>query len=290
MVEITAQMVKELREKTGAGMMECKKALQEADGDLEGAVDVLRTRGVAMAAKRAGRATNEGLLMAVVSEDGKAAAIVELDCETDFVSRNDVFAGYARKVAEAVIAADPADLETLKAVTINTQTVEDLIVEAIHTIGENIQISNFIRRTVETGFISSYIHAGGSLGVLVRFQLGNQDSYANEELKVMGKDIAMQVAAANPAVIKREEYSQDIIERELAIYRTVAEESGKPENIQEQMVEGQLKKFYAETVLLEPSFVKEPKKTIEKLIAETSKSVGDSIEVQGYDRLLLGQF
>jgi elongation factor Ts len=289
MAEITASLVKELREITGAGMMECKKALTEAEGDTEKAIDVLRTRGLAAVAKKAGRATNEGLALTLVSADGKTAALVEVNCETDFVSRNEVFGGYVAKVAKAVLENDPADLDTLKASTVDGETVEALITEAIHTIGENIQIARFVRRSVDTGAISSYIHGGGRLGILVQFKLGNQATAEADAFKTLAKDVAMQVAAANPGAITREGFAPEVIEREVAIYKAKAAESGKPEQIQEKIAEGNLRKFYEESTLVEQAFVKDPDKSIQEVISAVAKSVGDSIEVVGFDRFEVGQ-
>ncbi|MDR3036790.1 MAG: translation elongation factor Ts [Coriobacteriales bacterium] len=289
MAEITASLVKELREITGAGMMECKKALTEAEGDTQKAIDVLRTRGLAAVAKKAGRATNEGLALTLVSADGKTAALVEVNCETDFVSRNEVFGGYVAKVAKAVLENDPADLDALKASVVDGETVEALITEAIHTIGENIQITRFVRRSVDAGAISSYIHGGGRLGILVQFKLGNQATAEVDAFKTLAKDVAMQVAAANPGAVTREGFAPEIIEHEIAIYKAKAAESGKPEQIQEKIAEGNLRKFYEESTLVEQAFVKDPDKSIQEVIAAVAKSVGDSIEVVGFDRFEVGQ-
>ncbi|MCL1879325.1 MAG: translation elongation factor Ts [Actinomycetia bacterium] len=289
MAEVSAKMVKELREMTGAGMMECKKALMEAEADMEKAVDVLRTRGLAAAAKKAGRATNEGLIVAAVSDDMRTAALAEVNCETDFVSRNDVFGNYAARVAAAVLESDPADLEALKQASAGGISVDEMITEAIHTIGENIQISRFVRRCVDTGAISSYIHAGGRLGVLVLYKLGKQETAGLEGFKTMAKDIAMQVAAANPATVSRTDYSEEVIQHELSIYQAQAAESGKPQNIQAKMAEGRLEKFYQENTLLEQAFVKDPDITVKGLVAAQSKSLGDEIEVIAFERFELGQ-
>jgi elongation factor Ts len=289
MAEITASLVKELREMTGAGMMECKKALTEAEADIEKAVDVLRTRGLAAAAKKAGRATNEGLIVALLSDDARTAVLVEVNCETDFVSRNEVFGGYAAKVARAVLDNAPADIDALKASSIDGETVEAILTEAIHTIGENIQIARFVRREAAGGVFSSYIHGGGRLGVLVQFAFGNEGTAAAEGFKVLSKDIAMQVAASNPGAVTREGFSAEVIEHEKAIYKAKAAESGKPENIQEKIAEGNLRKFYQENTLVEQAFVKEPDKNVQAIIDGVSKAVGDTITVVGFDRFELGR-
>lgn len=289
MAEITAQMVKELREMTGAGMMECKKALTEAEGEIDKAIDVLRTRGLAAAAKKAGRATNEGLVVALVSEDGQSAALAEVNCETDFVSRNDVFAGYAAKVAQAVLNAAPADLDALKDVAVDGTSIGDMIVEAIHTIGENIQVSRFVRREAKDGAISSYIHGGGRLGVLVLFKLGQAATAAHADFKTLAKDVAMQVAASNPGAVSRESFTPELLEHEMAIYKAQAAESGKPEAIQQKMAEGRLEKFFRENALLEQAFVKDPDQSVRDVIAGVGKQIGDRIEVVGFERYELGQ-
>ncbi|NLG10610.1 MAG: elongation factor Ts [Coriobacteriaceae bacterium] len=289
MADITAAMVKELREMTGAGMMECKKALTEAEGEIDAAVDVLRTRGLAAAAKKAGRETNEGVVAALVSEDGKSAALVEVNCETDFVSRNDVFGGYAAKVVQAVLESDPADVDALKAAVVDGQSVEELITEAIHTIGENIQISRFIRRSVEAGTISSYIHGGGRIGVLVLFCFKSTETAANDDFKAMAKDIAMQVAASCPGAVCRDDFDSEVVSHEMDIYRAQAAESGKPEAIQEKMALGRMEKFYKESALVEQAFIKDPDKTVRAYIEGVSKIVGDEITVVGFDRFVLGQ-
>jgi len=289
MAEVTALMVKELREMTGAGMMECKKALEEAGGDMEAAVDVLRTRGLAAAAKRAGRATNEGLVVAAISSDGLSAAIVEVNCETDFVSRNEVFATYASRAAQAALDTKCNDVEALLAASTGSETVGEMITEAIHTIGENIQISRCLFTSIETGLITSYIHAGGRLGVLVSLKLGKQATAENAEVVVLAKDIAMQIAAANPVAVTRDDFAPEFIARELAIYEAQAAESGRPEDIQAKMVEGRMDKFYRESSLVEQAFIKDTDKTITQVIDAVAKTAADSIEVVGFTRFELGQ-
>ena len=289
MAEITASMVKELREMTGAGMMECKKALVDAEGDTERAIDLLRARGLAAVAKKAGRATNEGLAATLVAEDGLSASLVEVNCETDFVARNELFGTYVTKIAKAVLDNAPADIDALKASAIEGETVNDLLTDAIHTIGENIQVSRFVRRSVDCGAISSYIHGGGRMGILVQFKLGNIATAASEQFKVMARDIAMQVAAANPGAVTREGFAPELIDREMAIYRAKAAESGKPEAIQQKIAEGNLKKFYQENALVEQAFVKDPDKTVQDVVNAVAKALGDTIEIVGFDRFAVGQ-
>lgn len=283
---ITAAMVKELREMTGAGMMECKKALTEAEGDMDKAVDVLRTRGLAAVAKKAGRATNEGTVMAIVSDDGKTGALVELNCETDFVSMNEKFKAYAERIARAAMAAKPADLEALKAAEEGGETVEAIVTDAIHVMGENTQIARF--SVVEADAISSYIHMGGKIGVLVEFAVEGIDP-ASDGFKAYGRDIAMQVAAANPIAANRESVDPAVVEHEKGIYAAQAAESGKPEAIQEKIATGRLEKFYKEQCLTEQDFVKDPDKTVTDYTNEIAKGLGGTIKIIGFERFQLGE-
>ena len=279
-------MVKELREMTDAGMMECKKALVEADGDMEKAVDVLRTRGLAAAAKKAGRATNEGTVMTVVAEDAKSAAVVELNCETDFVGMNEKFKAYAEKLGRAALAAEAADVEALRASTFEGEPVEDILTDAIHVLGENIQLPR--ATTINAGGIASYIHGGGKIGVLVTFDVEGIDP-ASEGFQAYGRDVAMQVAAASPVSANRESVPAEVVEHEMGIYKAQAAESGKPEAIQEKMATGRMEKFYKENCLTEQAFVKNPDQTVNQYTEEAAKNLGGSIKVTGFVRWALGE-
>ena len=289
MAQITAALVKELREMTGAGMMECKKALTEADGNIEAAVDVLRTRGLAAVAKKAGRATNEGTVVAVVSECGHSGALVELNCETDFVGMNDKFHAYANKIAQAVLTNKPVDLDALKASEIEGETVEAIVTDAIHTLGENIQLSRFAYINQMEGGIASYVHGGGKIGVLVEFKLGDASLATNDDFKKYGRDIAMQVAAASPVSATRESVDSAVVEHEMSIYKAQAAESGKPENIQEKIATGRLEKFYKENCLTEQAFVKNPDQSVNDYTAEVAKQLGTTIEIVSFTRFMLGE-
>ncbi|WP_296012354.1 translation elongation factor Ts [uncultured Adlercreutzia sp.] len=286
MADITASMVKELREMTGAGMMECKKALAEAEGDMEKAVDVLRTRGLAAVAKKAGRATNEGTVMAMVSDDCKTGAVVELNCETDFVGMNEKFKAYAEKICKAAIEAKPADVEALKAATIDGETVEEVVTDCIHVMGENTQLARVA--VVEAQGVAAYIHAGGKIGVLVTFDVEGIDP-ASEGFQKCGRDIAMQVAALNPVSATRADVPADVVEHEKEIYKAQAAESGKPEAIQEKMAEGRLEKFYKENCLTEQGFVKNPDQTVAQYADECAKELGGKIAITGFVRFALGE-
>ena len=264
---------------TGAGMMECKKALVEADGDMDKAVDVLRTRGLAAVAKKAGRATNEGTVMAIVSDDATSGAVVELNCETDFVGMNDKFKAYAEKIAKAALAAKPADLDALKAADAEGETVEAVVTDAIHTLGENIQLARFA--VVEGGAVSSYIHGGGKIveGIDPAF----------DGFKQYGRDVAMQVAAAAPVAATREAVDPAVVEHEKAIYMAQAAESGKPEAIQEKMAVGRLEKFFKESTLTEQAFVKNPDQSVNDYTAEVAKNLGGEIKIVDFKRFVLGE-
>lgn len=286
MAAITAAMVKELREMTDAGMMECKKALVEADGDMDKAVDVLRTRGLAAAAKKVGRATNEGTVMAIVSDDATKGAVVELNCETDFVGMNEKFKGYAEKIARAAMAANVEDVEALKAVDAEGETVEDVLTDAIHTLGENMNLAR--AAVVEAGGVASYIHGGGKIGVLVTFDVEGIDP-ASDEFQHCGRDVAMQVAAASPVSATRESVPAEVVAHEMEIYKAQAAESGKPENIQEKIASGRLEKFYKESCLTEQAFVKNPDQSVTDYVNEVAKKLGGTIKVTGFKRFMLGE-
>ena len=286
MAAITAAMVKELREMTDAGMMECKKALVEADGDMDKAVDVLRTRGLAAAAKKVGRATNEGTVMAIVSDDATKGAVVELNCETDFVGMNEKFKGYAEKIARAAMAANVEDVEALKAVDAEGETVEDVLTDAIHTLGENMNLAR--AAVVEAGGVASYIHGGGKIGVLVTFDVEGIDP-ASDEFQHCGRDVAMQVAAASPVSATRESVPAEVVAHEMEIYKAQAAESGKPENIQEKIATGRLEKFYKESCLTEQAFVKNPDQSVTDYVNEVAKKLGGTIKVSGFKRFMLGE-
>ena len=286
MAAITAAMVKELREMTDAGMMECKKALVEADGDMDKAVDVLRTRGLAAAAKKVGRATNEGTVMAIVSDDATKGAVVELNCETDFVGMNEKFKGYAEKIARAAMAANVEDVEALKAVDAEGETVEDVLTDAIHTLGENMNLAR--AAVVEAGGVASYIHGGGKIGVLVTFDVEGIDP-ASDEFQHCGRDVAMQVAAASPVSATRESVPAEVVAHEMEIYKAQAAESGKPKNIQEKIATGRLEKFYKESCLTEQAFVKNPDQNVTDYVNEVAKKLGGTIKVTGFKRFMLGE-
>ncbi|HSK47867.1 MAG TPA: translation elongation factor Ts [Coriobacteriia bacterium] len=292
MAEITAAMVKELRECTGAGMMECKKALVEAEGNLETAVDILRTRGLAALAKKAGRATNEGAIASYVTDDGKVGTLVEVNCETDFVGRNAEFLGFVNALAEHITAEKPSDVAGLMQQTLigREHTVEQVLGEAVGKLGENMGVARFERDEVEgNGAVASYIHGGGKIGVLVEFGFNKAETGTSDLFKAASKDVAMQVAAAMPQFVSRESVSDDVIAHEISIYKAQAAESGKPEAIQEKMAQGRLEKFYKEVVLPEQIFVKDQDKTVDQYLKGVSKELGDEITLVNFTRWTLGE-
>ncbi|WP_288735855.1 translation elongation factor Ts [uncultured Enorma sp.] len=288
MANITAAQVKELRDMTDSPMMECKKALVEAEGDMEKAVDILRKNGLAAAAKKAGRATNEGAIGAYVSEDGKLAALVEVACETDFVGSNPKFTGFAAKLAEVVATTEPESVEALLATDMDGETVEAALTELIHVIGENMKINRFAYRKAENGACSSYVHMGGKIGVLVEFSFDKPETAQAEAFKAFAHDVAMQVAAVAPICARREDVPAETVEHEMSIYKAQAAESGKPEAIQEKIATGRLEKFYKEVVLTEQAFIKDGDLTIAKYADKVGKELGDNIQIVAFDRIARG--
>ena len=288
MANITAARGKELRERTQAGMMDCKKALMENDGDMDKAIDWLREKGLAQAAKKAGRIAAEGAVVQYITECGKVGAVVEVNCETDFVAKTDNFMNFANSVAKHVALANPADLDELnkqKFVDDENKTIEDMISDATVAIGEKISIRRF-ERYETAGLVSSYIHMGGKVGVLVEVAT---EAANNEAVQELAHDICLQIAAAKPEAVRREEVNSENLEKEKEIYRVKALESGKPEKIVEKIVEGQVEKYYKEVCLLEQVFVKDGDKTIKGLVAEVAKAVGADIDVVRYARFERGE-
>jgi elongation factor Ts len=283
-----AAEVKALREQTGAGMMDCKKALVETDGDLEAAVDWLRTKGLAAAAKKAGRVTAEGLV--ALATTGSNGALVELNAETDFVARNDQFQELVGQLADAAIA-NGSSVDALNAATLpNGKSVSQSIVDAISTIGENMTLRRVAQLSVSEGVIASYMHNAtapnkGKIGVLVAMQSsGNADRLAE-----VGKQVAMHVAASNPLALNRDQVNQEDIDRERAVLVEQAKASGRPDNIIEKMVDGRMRKFFEESTLLEQAFVIDPDKSVGKAIEELAKELGTAVTCTGFVRMALGE-
>ncbi len=262
MADISASRVMELRQRTGLGMMECKKALTETAGDLAKAEELLRIKSGAKASKAAGRVAAEGIIGAYLAPDARTGALVEVNCETDFVSRNDDFIGFARRLAQAVAEGDPADVATLSGASIDGGTVESMRQALVQKIGENLSIRRFVRMHTE-GRLAQYLHGGGRIGVMVELAGGSD---------VVGKDIAMHVAAGaapgatRPVCVSRDEVPAELIARERDIYTAQAAESGKPAEIVARMVEGRINKYLAEITLLGQPFVKNPDETVGKYL------------------------
>ncbi|HEY1612726.1 MAG TPA: translation elongation factor Ts [Rhizomicrobium sp.] len=288
MAEITASMVKDLREKTGAGMMDCKAALGETKGDLEGAVDWLRKKGLAKAAKKAGRVAAEGLVGLAVA-DGQGA-LVEVNSETDFVARNDTFKAFVKEAATLALTTD-GDLDRLLASTTAAGTsVQAAITEMIAKIGENMSVRRAATLSVSPGVVASYVHSAvapdlGKIGVLVALQ-STADKAA---LAALGKQIAMHIAAASPLALTPDSLPADVVARERAIQADLARQSGKPENVIEKMIEGRMRKFYEESVLLSQVFVIDGETQISKVVEKAAKDLGAPVELKGFLRFAVGE-
>mgnify|MGYP002629974543 CR=1 FL=1 len=290
MAEITASLVKELREKSGAGMMDCKKALSEAGGDLEQAVDWLRTKGLAAAAKKSGRIASEGLVGVAVSRSsaGSTGAIVEVNSETDFVARNDDFQGFVRDVTG--LAVEAGDLDSLNAASYDGSTVAEKLTTMIATIGENMNLRRVATVSVGKGIVATYVHNAltdglGKIGILVALESEGDTA----KLETFGKQLAMHVAAAGPQSVSRDDLDPQSVDRERQIFIEQARDSGKPEEIVEKMVEGRLRKFYEEVCLLDQTFVIDGESKVYKAVEAAGKDAGGAITVKGFIRFALGE-
>jgi elongation factor Ts len=287
-MQISAEMVRELREKTGAGMMDCKRALAESGGNAEAAVDVLRKKGLAAAAKKSSRIASEGTVAACVAVE--SATLVEINCETDFVARTDDFQEFARQVAATVNEKGPKDVEeSLLLPAAGHVSLETLLNEKVAKIGEKISFRRFARFVLPEGsggVIASYIHAGGKIGVLVELLGAGQD---DADFAALGKDMAMQVAAANPLYASREDVPAAAVEREKAIYREQALAAGKPEKILGRIAEGKLEKYYGDFCLLEQPYIKDPERTVNDLLKEMTGKKGVAVRVGRFARFQVGE-
>ena len=263
---ITAQLVKELREKTGAGMMDCKKVLTETDGDMEKAAELLRERGITKAAKKSDRIAAEGLVYCYVTDDKKVGVVLEVNAETDFVAKNEEFRKFVADTAKQIAVTNPADVESLlaeKSIDDSSKTIKDILTDKIATIGENMTVRRF-ERFESTGLVESYVHGDGKIGVLVDCPKGT------EEVAI---DVCMQIAAAKPEYLNREEVPQDVVSHEMEILKAQAMNEGKPAEIAEKMVQGRIGKFYGEICLLEQPFVKEPDIKVQKLLDNNNAEI-----------------
>lgn len=283
---ITAKSVKELRDRTGAGMMACKKALTETNGDIEKAIEVLREKGLAAAAKKAGRVAAEGLVKTYLSEDNKKAVVVEVNCETDFVAENEAFSLFVEKLATFIATTNANTVEELEVLTFEEdKSVKETLTELIAALGENMTIRRFKVFSTEKGAVQTYIHGGGRIGVSVELACDTESPVVSE----VAKEICMQVAAVNPLFLDSSSVDKEAVEKEKEIYRVQALNEGKPEKIIEKMVEGRVKKYYKEVCLVEQSWVKDGDKTIAKLLEEKSKEVGSEIVIKDFIRFERGE-
>lgn len=262
-MQITASMVKELRERTGAGMMECKKALTESDGDMDAAIELMRKSGQAKADKKASRVAAEGTVVMMISDDSKNGVILEVNCETDFVGKDDNFLQFSQDVATVALSQSPADVDALMAMTSGSDTLENARQALVSKIGENIQVRRFSLASSQNGMLAKYMH-GSRIGVMVEIENGSDE---------LGKDIAMHIAASKPACIDENDVSPEMLQQEKDIFAAQAEASGKPPEIIEKMVQGRIKKFLGEITLLGQPFVKDPDKSVQKLLSEQSAKV-----------------
>ncbi len=292
MANITAQMVKELREMTQAGMLDCKKALVEVEGEMEKAIEWLREKGLAAAAKKAGRIAAEGAVASFVSDDHSVGDIVEINCETDFVANTDNFKNFCKGVAKHIAQANPKDVDELlgqKFVDDPSKTITDLVSDATVAIGEKISIRRFARYETNVGVVESYLHMGGKIGVLIEVDNDKPETFTSDAFKAYYHDLALQIAAAKPGFVVKSEVPTEKLDKEKEILRAQALNEGKPEKIVDKMVEGRIEKYYKEVCLLEQPFVKDGDKSIAQLTAETAKAIGANLKVVSFERFERGE-
>lgn len=283
MAEFTAKDVQLLRQRTGVGMMDCKNALSEANGDMEKAIEILREKGIAKAAKKAGRVAAEGLVVAKVKDD--VGVVVEVNSETDFVAKNSDFIDFVNAVADTILEKNPKNLEELKSFEISNGdlTVEKALQEKILSIGENIQIRRFVRME---GSLSTYVHGGGTIGVMIKF---NTDLGGKPEFNEYAKNVAMQVAAVSPQYLNADQVPAEVLDKEKEILKQQVINSGKPDNIAARIVEGKINKFYKEVCLLDQQYVKDSNLTISQYTNDVAKSLGGNIEIVEFVRIEKGE-
>ena len=285
MAAFTAQDVKALREKTGCGMMDCKKALTQADGDMDKAIDFLREQGLAKQAKKASRIAAEGVAYATTTADNKVGVVIEVNAETDFVAKNDSFMDFVKACAQTVMEQDPADVEALLALKASgsDQTVAEMLQEKVLTIGENIQVRRFERME---GACVAYVHAGGKIGVLVNFDTDVADK---AEFVACGKDVAMQIAALNTPYLNRDEVPAEVLEHEKEVMRQQVLNEGKPEAIADKIVMGKINKYYKENCLVDQEFVKDNKMSVAQYVNSVAKQLGGKIAITKFVRFEKGE-
>ena len=289
MVAISAGMVKELRERTGQAMMDCKKALTESDGDMEKAVDILRKKGMAVMEKRVGRETKEGRVIGKIADDGKAAAMVMLCCETDFTSKSDEFGKVAVALGDAVLAANaaPADADAAAQLPAEGRTVGDLVNDIVSKTGEKTTIGDCERFELSgSGLLFCYVHFNSKIGTLIQIDAENDQAAKSDAVKTLAADLAMHVTAVNPRAVCREEMDADEVARERDV--AVSQVQGKPENIIDKIVDGKMNKWFQQSVLIEQPFVKDDSKTVTQLVEEVGKEAGGNLTVKRFARMQIG--
>lgn len=286
-MSFTAKDVKELREKTGCGMMDCKKALTSSNGDMQAAIDFLREKGLAAATKKSSRIAAEGLAMAYTNEDNSLGVAIEVNSETDFVAKNAEFQAFVKLCGETVMKENPSSVEELLTLKDKDgKTIENILQEKILTIGENIKIRRFKRLE---GVVSSYVHAGGKIGVLVKFDLADKNVSKTEGFRVFAKDIAMQIAAVNPLYLNREEVPEEVLDHEKKVLKEQILNSGSPEKVADKILEGKIGKYYKEVCLQEQVFVKDSHLSISQYTEKVSKELGTEIKIDSFVRFEKGQ-
>lgn len=281
--------VKVLREKSGAGMLDCKNALEATNGDLDAAMDHLRKKGLAAAGKKAGRVAAEGLVHAVLNQNKSAGVLLEVNCETDFVAKTDKFIQLVDELGRTILEKNPSTPEALLQVEFGNGTVETHLNETIAVTGEKINVRRFQLSHREQGVVHSYIHAGGGIGVLLDLKIGRQDACSNDTVVELYSDLAMHVAAAAPSYLNTGEVPEEVISKEIEIYKEQLRAEGKKEEILEKIALGKLNKFYQENCLLEQAFVKDSKLKIKDLVLSVAKSVGTEVEIAGFTRFVRGE-
>jgi len=287
---ISAKLVKDLRDKTGAGMMDCKKALTETDGDLDAAVKWLREKGISKAAKKADRAAKEGLVFAQLDESGKSGILIEVNCETDFVAKNENYQAFVAELSDAVSAAGTADLDAALAVPHGDGTIASYVQEKVIELGENLQFRRMERFDASgPGIVASYIHLGGKVGVLLEVGCEDDATTGTDGFRELVKDLTLHIAASAPAGLSPDDIPAELVESEKDLFRKQMENSGKPAEIIEKIVVGKLGKFYSENCLLEQGFVKDPDTTIAKLLEAKGKELGDTLTIRRFTRFGLGE-
>ncbi|MEO7099578.1 MAG: translation elongation factor Ts [Luteolibacter sp.] len=287
---ITASIVKELRDKTSAPMMDCKKVLTETNGDIEASIKLLRERGIMKSAKMSDRAANEGVITARINAGATSGLLLEVNCETDFVSKNESFQAFVGDIADALAASAAADHEAALAHQHGEQSIEDTIKAKVGEVGENLQFRKYVRYDAASGgVVASYIHLGGKVGVLIEVGTTKPETAGTDSFKELIKDLTLHIAACAPKGLSRDDIPQSVVDNELSIFRTRLEAEGKPANIIENILKGQIGKFFAESCFLEQGFVKDPDIKISALLEAKGKELGDTLTVTRFVRFGLGE-